>query len=139
VLIFFYPYIFVHFVWYFFQSFCCKLSFHLLILFDILHQTKYFFIAYYFSGASVIPFSFFSIIHLYLPPLFSILYICCYLLDEFFFYFFVFILPISHTFISLSLVFLLLLIFNLILALTKKSSDSMSSPHLLLKSETFVQ
>jgi hypothetical protein len=67
------------------------------------------------------------------------LYVCCYLLDEFFFYFFVFSLPTSHNFISFSLVFSLLLIFNLILALTKKRSDFMSAPHLLLKSQTFVQ
>jgi len=47
------------------------------------------------------------------------LYIRCYFLDQLFFYPFLFSLPISHFFISLFLVFTLLLIFNLILTLTK--------------------
>jgi hypothetical protein len=50
----------------------------------------------------------------------SIFYVCIYLFDEIDFHFFLIILPISYLFISLFLAFSLLLIFNLILALTKK-------------------
>jgi len=52
---------------------------------------------------------------------------------------FLFILPISHFSISLFLVFSVLLIFNLILVLTKKWSYSISMPLILLTSQIFVQ
>ena len=100
-----------------------KLSLYLLILFDILHQTSYFFVVLllfhlFFQLLHLYLSLFCSIFHLYLPLLQSILYICCYFLDEFF-YFFPIKLPISHFLNLLFLVFWSLLIVNLILALTK--------------------
>jgi len=91
VLFFFYVYI-VHFVWYFCLSLCRKLSFYLLILFDILHQTNYFFVfllfLLFFHLIHLFLFGLCSIFQLYHLLLLSILYMYCYLLDESIFYFF---------------------------------------------------
>jgi len=134
VLLFFYLHILAPVVWYFYESFCCKLS-YLLLLFDILHQTNSFIaiflllLLWVFFQLLHIFFLFFPLLFffflafvpyfiLYLPLILDNLYNCCYLLDEFFFYFLIS-LPISHFFISLFLVFSLLLIFNQIFVLTK--------------------
>jgi len=88
--LFLYLYI-VHFVWYFCLSLCCKRSFYLLILFDILHQTNYFFVfllfLLFFQLLHLFLFGLCSIFQLY-HLLLSILYMYCYLLDEFILYFF---------------------------------------------------
>ena len=128
-------------LWYFCQSFCCKLSFHLLILFDILHQSNCLFFAYYFSSALIIRFS--ILFNISFIPTTSFNWVFCTFavtsLMNSSFASLSLVYQYTHTFTSLSLVFSLFLIFNLILALTNKWSDSMSAPHLILKSQTFVQ
>jgi hypothetical protein len=55
----------VHFVWYFCLSLCCRHSFYLPILIDILQQTNYFFVFLLFL-------LFFQLLHLFLFGLFQL-------------------------------------------------------------------
>jgi hypothetical protein len=99
-----------------------------------------FFFAIIFSSASSIIFLFCSVFHLHISIFFklSTLYNAATSMMNSSCISFVFILQISHCFVSLFLVFSYLLIFNQILALTKKCSDCISAPLILLTSQTFI-
>jgi len=104
--------------------FCSKLSCYLLTLFDILHQSSSFFVVFlpfqlFFQQLPLFLFFF----HILFVSSTSLNWVFCifsvtYLMNSSFTSF-SFRLPISHFFISLFLVFSLLIIFNLILTFTK--------------------